>query len=215
MGPVSPLRLRLAASLLAAATVGGVACAPARADGDPASDTLIFSNLFVPYSQPISKSLTKQLETALLEAKRKRRPIKMALIASPQDLGAVGGVWGMPKQYAIFLGQELSVGSVNKALLVVIMPSGIGLYAGQKPVTAEQAKISGINPGKDATSLAHAGLDVVDRLAGVQVASSDNSASRDRIIIVLAAAVGLLIVLALSFLTSRLRGRRPPSSAET
>ncbi len=204
--------------LLAAGAVGGVASAPARADGDPASDTLIYFNLFVPYSQPISKPLTKQLEMALLEAKRKRRPIKLALIASAEDLGSVGGLWGMPKQYATFLGQELSVGSLNKVLLVVVMPAGIGLYAGRKPVTGDRSKIRGIVPGKDANSLAHAGLEAVSRLAGVHVSassSSGNSASRDRIIIVLAATVGLLIVIALSFLTPRLRGRRPPSSAET
>ena len=48
----------------------------------------------------------------------------MAIISSRTDLGAVTGLWRQPRNYARFLGLELSL--AYKGRLLVVMPNGIG-----------------------------------------------------------------------------------------
>jgi hypothetical protein len=96
----------------------------ARADGDPASDMLLAQNVFYPYSPSVSNRLQGQLNAETAAASRAHFPIKVALIASPADLGAIPSLFGKPQQYANFLDREIS-GSHAQPLLVV-MHSGYG-----------------------------------------------------------------------------------------
>lgn len=83
--------------------------ASAHADGDPASDVLATQTLFVPQDAGTSIAQQQQLAAIVQTAARRRYPLRVALIASRSDLGAVTELWREPQNYARFLGQELSL----------------------------------------------------------------------------------------------------------
>jgi hypothetical protein len=117
--------LRRALALVTAIGVLLALASPVHADGDPASDVLLGENVFYPYSPPASGRLQAALNSETAAAHRARFPIKVALIGSPIDLGAIPQLFGKPQQYAAFLDQEISFGGARKPLLVV-MPTGYG-----------------------------------------------------------------------------------------
>lgn len=154
------------AAICALAVAGlalGLALAPAPAavaDGDPASDVLLVDNVFYPYSQAVSPVYTAALNAAVERAHAAGFPIKVALIESTIDLGAIPQVFGKPEQYAKFLDIEISYNSVAK--LLVVMPQGFGTFAAG-PVSA----LSGIRIDAAAHSngLAAAAVLAIARLA--------------------------------------------------
>jgi hypothetical protein len=97
---------------------------PAVGDGDPASDVLIGADIFYPYA-PVQASVERALNAATLAFARHGQPIKIAIIASPEDLGAIPQAFNMPQAYAAFLDVELSNYDPHGPLLVV-MPAGFG-----------------------------------------------------------------------------------------
>jgi hypothetical protein len=109
------------AAMLAGAALGPAA---ARADGDPASDTLIAQDVFYPYSISVPDVARRSLDRAVAAAKRVGAPVKVALIARRDDLGSITGLWGEPQRYARFLHTEISYG--HPVRLLVVMPSGAG-----------------------------------------------------------------------------------------
>jgi hypothetical protein len=132
----------MAAVLRAAVMLAGVvvACAAvagaARADGDPASDILVAENVFLPYQRPApaaSASLVRQITAVYASGNR----IKVAVIAAKSDLGAIPSLFGKASDYAAFLGQELD--GIYVGPLLVVMPSGYGIYDGGRSVSAEQS----------------------------------------------------------------------------
>ncbi len=96
----------------------------ARADGDPGSDVLVYQDLFAGADAGMSVGQQLQFDAMLKSAKQAGVPVRVALIASPSDLGAVTGLWRNPRAYARFLGLELSL--AYKQRLVVVMPNGFG-----------------------------------------------------------------------------------------
>jgi len=152
------LRLGL---IIAAALVLAVPSA-ARADGDPASDVLVTQNVYYPVTPPTSPALARVLDRLTAETKRAGYPLKVALIVSPDDLGAVPQIFGRPDRYAVFLGGEITFN--NRQPLLVVMPAGFGSYqAGPEAagVLAQTPRPSG--PNGDA--LATAAIGAVVRLA--------------------------------------------------
>ena len=115
----------MAAWLCAATAVTLAAPAVALADGDPASDVLASQTVYVPGDGGFATSQTARLTGLLAEAQRAGVPIRVALIATPADLGSVGELWRQPQNYARFLGQELA--QVYRGTLVVAMPTGFGV----------------------------------------------------------------------------------------
>ena len=97
----------------------------ALADGDPASDVLLGENVFYPFSPTVSNRLQAELNAETAAASRAHFPIKVALIASPADLGAIPSLFGKPQEYANFLDREIS-SSNNSPPLLVVMRSGYG-----------------------------------------------------------------------------------------
>ena len=136
----------------------------ARADGDPASDVLASQPAFVPVDGGVSAIDQAQLVAAVSAAGRAGYPVRVALIATPADLGSVSELWRMPRSYAAFLGQELSL--IFHGTLVVVMPNGIGVYAvGAKPAAASPPPppaLATLVPGR---ALAASGVSAVQRLA--------------------------------------------------
>jgi hypothetical protein len=97
-------------ALIAAFIAFGAGHAPsaALADGDPASDILLFSDVSLPYSAPVSEIQKARLLKVAAKAKRAGYPIKVAIISSSLDLGTDDRFTGHPSGYARFLSEELS-----------------------------------------------------------------------------------------------------------
>ena len=112
------LALTLLAIVAASASV-------ARADGDPGSDVLAYQRLFLATDAGVSVPQQAQLGDLLRRANQAGLPVRVAIIASRSDLGAITGLWRKPRAYARFLGIELSL--AYKGRLLVVMPNGFGV----------------------------------------------------------------------------------------
>jgi hypothetical protein len=128
------------------ALVGAWSAAPARADGDPASDVLAAQQLFLPQDAAMPQSQQAQLAGLVQEAARRGYPIRVALIDSPSDLGSITQLWRQPQNYAEFLGQELSL--IYRGPLVVVMPNGFGFYNLPRTLATDPSILAGANPAR-------------------------------------------------------------------
>jgi hypothetical protein len=184
----------VAVAMTALALPGG-----AGANGDPASDVLLASQVFLPFEAPISNSAASDLKQTVAAANEKGYTIRVALIPFTGDLGTAVSLWGRPQDYSRFLGSEIAF--VYRNRLLVAMPAGFGFYNGKKPVAKERRVLATIKPGATPTPLAESASDAVRALAasaGITLPkSSGGSSSRDRLIILGAAAVAFLAVLLL------------------
>jgi len=132
-----------------------VTAGPARADGDPASDVLASQPLFLPSDAGVPAAQQAQIGGLIAVAARSGYRVRVAMLASPADLGSVGALWQQPENYARFLGQELSL--VYQGPLLVVMPRGYGVYRGGA------AALSGLGP--PGAALGSGTLAAVQRLA--------------------------------------------------
>jgi hypothetical protein len=157
---------RLLCLLVALGLLG--APAVAYADGDPASDILLQDDVFFPYAPKTAPRLSRALTGVLRRTRRAGYPMKVALIESPNDLGADGGLFGDPISYANVLATELLTlrhGYPSEPLhLLVVMPngfSGVGLGnrvdAALRPIKLDAAAQS--------DGLARAAIEAVARIA--------------------------------------------------
>jgi len=142
----------------------------ARADGDPGSDVLVYQPSFVPPDADVSVGDQLRLTALLRAAARVKAPIRVAIIARRDDLGAVTALWRKPQAYARFLGIELSLG--YKGQLLVVMPNGFGVnWPGHSTATALRS-ISGIAIRPGGAGMVAAGLhaaQALDRRLGVKI----------------------------------------------
>jgi hypothetical protein len=120
---------RLAALLASLALLAAPALAVA--DGDPASDVLLISNAFYPYQQAVSNNLIATLNLTLKRAHAAKFPLRVAIIGTPVDLGAIPELFGKPQQYATFLSREISFN--GPVVLLVVMQAGFGLVGAGSP----------------------------------------------------------------------------------
>lgn len=198
------LRAAVLALLLAAVLAPG-----ALADGDPASDTLITDQLFYPYYSNTPKVGVKQLQETLAAANKAGFPIRVAVITSPYDLGAVSSLWHKPRAYARFLSLELAF--AYKKRLLVVSPNGYGFVNATKPDPKALALVRTVPIGKGTTGLVESADKAVRRLAaksGVRLPAASaggSSSSMDTIVIAVAAALGAALVAAVEFLRRRRR----------
>ena len=152
--------LCLAAALVTAALLPAVA----RADADPASDVLLYQNVFLPFfGGQASKESKNYLNDVVAEANRQGFEIKVAVIGSNGDLGGVFSLWRKPKRYGPFLGRELTF--VYKGRLLISMPAGFGFFWFKHDVTEERRILETvpIKPGVD--GLVDSTAEAVKRLA--------------------------------------------------
>ncbi len=199
------------ASAVAAAILAlTLAAAPAQADGDPASDVLLREKVFYPYSPPVSASLQKALDAETAAASHAHFPIKVALIQSPLDLGAVPSLFDRPQRYADFLEQEISF--QTKQPLLVVMPNGYGVQ-GLGAVTAAAASLARPT-GSQSDDLARAAIAAVEALAaaaGDRIETSEYSSEADNghnsATLVLVALAFAAIAAPAAIIALRMRGR--------
>ncbi len=209
-----PPRHALSLALALVALLVPLGASLARADGDPASDVLLGENVFYPYTPPVSPALQRTLNKETAAAKAAGFPLKVALIASPVDLGVIPDLFGQPQRYATFLDQEISFR--GKQPLLVVMPAGYGvqgLDARAKSAVASLAKPA----GKTSNDLAQAAITAVAKLAdarghpltgvaGVPGSSHSGGGSSSSVLLIVLAVVALLVAAALGVLTLRRRG---------
>ena len=150
--------LAVFAALLAAATISSLA----RADGDPASDILPTDSVYFPINAP-SQDAQAALTSAVNAVYSDGNRVKVAVIATPEDLGAIPSLMNKPDDYARFLGQELQGFYIGP--LLIAMPSGWGVYDGGRPVSAENGVLDGMSVnGSSVDNLVRSAASAVQRL---------------------------------------------------
>jgi len=203
----------VAAAIAALGITLALTAAPlAHADGDPASDVLYSTNLFPSYDSGISADNLQALQATLADSKKAGYEIRVAVIAKPDDLGAVTSLWAKPRQYARFLGIEL--GYVYKKPLLIVMPNGVGYCHANhdsKPGYAAMMTIQS-GSGDQLPQAAIASISALARQAGhpfiphTITASSSSGSSRTPLIA--GAAVALLVLVAAAVVAIFRRRRR-------
>jgi len=159
---------------LVAGALLGVSVPGALADGDPASDVLYFQDVYMPYPAP-SKHASSELQSGVRAARQDHYVIKVAVIATRTDLGAVPSLFGKPRAYAGFLGQEIR--SFYTGPLLIVMPAGFGIWKNGTDTTAEEKVLAGVAlHAKTVDELVLSAAAAVRRLAGV----ADTPATSDR-----------------------------------
>ena len=184
-------------------------CGAARADADPASDVLYTDNVFLPFSATVSEGLARQLADATRAASAAGKPVRVALIAAPEDLGGVPALFGKPRDYARFLGLELQF--VYTGRLLVVMPQGAALSERGRLVANAAVVRARVGSGGD--GLARTAITLVQELTGTAPESpSTTTASRGfpvwKSIAIAVGAAFVLVVGAVVLVRRRARGKR-------
>jgi hypothetical protein len=186
----------------------------ARADGDPASDYLLGTQVFFSIDVKLPAAKQQELTSIVRDANKSGYAIRVALIASPYDLGAVTSLWRKPGAYAKFLGAELQF--IYKHRLLIVMPNGFGFNWQKHPSSKEDTLLSTVPIGTGAVGMLDSAVTAVQRLAsasGVKVVRAPAAATpgkrgfaHSRALIVLAAIAGLALAVLLRL---GLRRKRP------
>jgi hypothetical protein len=199
-------RALVVAALIVACTLAG----SARADGDPASDYLLATKVFLPFDMKVSKEKQRELIAFVEATNRSGYAIRVAVIGSSYDMGSVVSLWRKPRTYARFLAAELQF--IYAKRLLIVMPNGFGVSWRGHPVHREYAVLSKITIGKSPADLVDAAQAAVSKLAaaaGVEVAAPatgpDGTGHRRALIV--AAAIAALVLAVLVRLALRRRQR--------
>jgi len=189
---------------------------PARADGDPASDYLLSQSTFLsPFDAHVPAAESQALIAMVASAKAQGFPLKVAVIATSYDLGAVPILFRKPQTYAKFLAEEDYY--YWRAELLVVMPNGYGIFKRKALPAADAAVIRRLRPVNSAngTALVQAAERAVRALAArrgltlsTNAPSSHHSSSTNAERIEIGAGVIVLGLLAFGgrFLWRRVRG---------
>jgi hypothetical protein len=199
--------------LLLCAALCLVAPASARADGDPASDFLLFGPYYVPLQPPPAKPVRDELNALLRGAATQKKPLRVAVIRTKEDLGAFPQLFGKPKPYARLLANEIAF--AYKGPLLIVMPQG---FATRHIPAAREKLLSGLKI--DATSpdaMTRTTIDASRRLltaAGVDVSkippapdASSGSGTSVWVWVAIGAAVVVVVLLVAGGLVVVLRRR--------
>lgn len=155
----------VALALVALAAAGSTCPPAALADGDPASDVLVYQPVFFPY-HPAPGALRRELNGLVRSANQQGYRIRVAVIQSRRDLGSVPMLFGRPSVYARFLSSELS--AIWRDRVLIVMPNGYGLAQGARLVKSggvehieentrtgpDEAVLRGLPPPRGSTSAA-------------------------------------------------------------
>jgi hypothetical protein len=215
---------RVCALVLGLAVLALAAPSTTLADGDPASDVLITDTIYFPYQPPTAATATK-LRKVVNATRKAGQPVRVAVIQSPQDLGAVVNLYEHPREYARLLSQEIgnpveAGAKGHREELIVVMPGGFGT-ANVPP--AVDRKLRGVelpsNPDPDALAAA-AGWAVQELAAATghpvpatfpkPKGDSGGGGALTAVLVVL----GLLVLVALLILL-RVRSARPAAVAQS
>src|SRR5262245_60939670 len=189
-------------------------CGAAAADGDPASDYLLSQPVFIPFPPTkVSADAEKGLRDLLATSKEKGYEARVALIATPTDLGAVPVLFKKPQRYADFLGQEIVY--FWKGPTLVVMPNGYGIFQNGKSLEEDKAVLAKLPPpnsaeGDELVASAGKAVRALAQQRGITLptaeASADKGSSKNRDRVVLVA--GVILLCGVAFAVRLLLGRR-------
>jgi hypothetical protein len=214
-------RLKLMIVLILA--LGGTLAGPspsALGDADPASDVLLAQSAFYPYQPSVPAKLSAVLERLLRSASHDGLSLKVAIIGSPEDLGAVPDFFGHPQQYARFLDREISFNHVQS--LLVVMPAGFATIAAGAPTALSGLRVDAQHSSYGLTSSAIRAVVTLVRATGHTVAmpgippeSSPGGAGNLKTVLLFAVPAVLLILAGIATLRSSAatKEQQPPGSA--
>jgi hypothetical protein len=148
---------RRALSLIAALAFVVASPATASANGDPPSDVLLIQDVYLPFTPAPSDGVARALLELAKRTRADRWPIKIAIIATPSDLGDVANLFTRPQDYANVLARE-----IGNPRLLVVTPVGFGGQKLGKGVD-ELSALQPVQPGSD--RLERQALTAVARLA--------------------------------------------------
>jgi hypothetical protein len=134
----------------------------ARADGDPASDYLLGTQVFIPFDLKIPKASQQELTSLVHDTNASGYTIRVALIGSAYDLGSVTSLWRKPRPYARFLSAEINF--IYKQRLLVVMPNGFGFAWPKHPAAQEYALLAKLPVGPGATGMLDSTVSAVQKL---------------------------------------------------
>ena len=163
--------MRRGLAVVTAALAGLVPASVALADGDPASDVLPTQNVFTPYPPP---SNAQTLAASVVKVFDSGHRVKVAVIAARRDLGSIPSLFGKANAYARFLGTE--IGSFYSGPLLIVMPSGFGIFDEHHSTSAEAAVLGKLKvDGSSATSLVTSAAAAVDARAAAGALNSPDT----------------------------------------
>jgi hypothetical protein len=160
--------VKLALALLLGTLAAGFCAVAARANGDPASDVLPFSTVFFSIKGPASSTAGRDLLEVTHAAAKKKRPIRVAVISMPSDLGLIQSLWQKPQPYAEFLGKELFQFAHYTGTTLIAMPNGYGIYG---PQAARGKRALGRLPKPNTQDLEKLGQDAATAVRRVAAAN--------------------------------------------
>ena len=189
-----------------------VAASPAGANGDPASDYLSALPVFLPFESKVSDIAAEELRQLLATTKEKGFEVRVALIATRGDLGAVPVLYRKPQRYADFLGQELLF--VYKGMVLVVMPNGYGVYQNGVALPKDKRLLAqlpapGITDGNALAVSAGNAVRTLARQRGLTLRTTptgSSSSNRDRVQIVVGVILLCSLALAVRLVQRRRRG---------
>jgi hypothetical protein len=200
--------------------VGALALAPlAHAHGDPTTEYLKVRQFFVPSDVTAPAAKKQRLAAVVAGANRAGFKIRVGLVASSYDLGAVPQLYGKPRAYVRFVSEELSNEAGYHGRVLVVMPDGFGFAWWKHPNVREYAVLDKIPIRHGGVGMVDAATRGVQRLAadaGVeftpapQVTRTAQRNERDRISVIVAAVAALAFV---GLAREALRRRRRRQSA--
>ncbi len=218
------MRRRLILSLLAMLIIAPAA----HADGDPASDVLVFKAFFLPYAPATPEEARARLDAATAAAARAGYEVRVAVIAGPGDLGVVPQFDGKPQDYAGLLGAELKF--AYQGVLLTVMDDGYGLFGSVDPPVRAAVTALPKPASNEPADLVNAGADAVIAMAtaagktldltlpppaatatgpvhGAPAAATDDGGNTTAIALIAGGTVALLAALGVLLWVAR---RRPP-----
>jgi hypothetical protein len=158
--------------------------------------------------------LASQLADATRAASAAGKPVRVALIGAPADLGGVPSLFGKPTDYARFLGLELQF--VYTGRLLVVMPQGAALSERGRLVANAAVVRAVVGSGGD--GLARTAITLVRELTGTApeppftttiVASTSRGFPLWKSIAIAVGAVLVLVLGGVVLVRRRARGKRP------
>jgi hypothetical protein len=199
--------VKLPVSLIAVAILAAIVAGSARAHGDPASDVLPFTTVYLSSIQDPTKSTAGQdLLSVTRAAANEKHDIRVAVISQPRDLGQVQSMWPRPQAYAKFLGKELVQLARYAGTTLIVMPNGYGIY-GPQAAKGKAALARLPKPGtSDLEKLATRGVTAVRAVAtsnGYFLAEPKSGSGTSALPIILAALGGAVIIAGAVFLGLR------------
>jgi hypothetical protein len=155
--------MRRLASIVAVAALAAALAAPspAGADSDPASDTLLLADVFFPVQPPLQQGYANAIRNLATTMKKAGYPVKVAIIATANDLGLVPQLFNKPQAYAPYLGREIAFNT--KKPLLVVMPAGYGTYSVTPNVAAAVSKLK--PPGATLDTIGKGTIDAMVAMA--------------------------------------------------